>query len=140
MQVNSERPNVVIINRPLQHGRGFINAQEVAHQLEVGRGGPGRAGRGRAPCALVGGRQLRAWLCERRMQLRGRVGAQAQRVEARRCRAHRQAGGARALVEDRSVCLPEAAPPRPAPLAADRLQAADCARGGAERGEPLLTG
>ena len=35
LQVNAERPSVVIINRPLQHGRGFINAMEVAHQLEV---------------------------------------------------------------------------------------------------------
>ena len=38
LQVNAERPSVVIINRPLQHGRGFINAMEVAHQLEVSWG------------------------------------------------------------------------------------------------------
>lgn len=35
VEADYERPNLVIINRPLQHGRGFINAQEVAHRLEV---------------------------------------------------------------------------------------------------------
>lgn len=34
LEVNPKTPNVVIINRPLQHGRGFINAVDIAHRLE----------------------------------------------------------------------------------------------------------
>ena len=46
---NFTNPRVMIVTRPLVHGRGFVNAYEVAQRLEVGgqgRGEPGGQGRG----------------------------------------------------------------------------------------------